>query len=89
MRVRKKSIFFGMRLGCVRLIAPTVPLEVAQGWGVLHSLGERATKDFLSQKPEQFKPKKTVLGKKRPVLYTENGPKAKKAYPKTSLDKLI
>ena len=27
--------------------------------------------------------------KKRPVLVAENGPKAKKAYPKTSLDKSI
>ena len=27
--------------------------------------------------------------KKRPVLVAENGPKAKKAYPKTSLDNFI
>jgi hypothetical protein len=44
-----------MCLGRVCLIAPIVPLEVAQGWGVLHSLDERVTKDFFSQKLEQFK----------------------------------
>jgi len=39
--------------------------------------------------PKQSKRTKASNKKKRPVLVAENGPKAKKAYPKTSLDKSI
>jgi len=46
--------------------------------------------EFTYPKGVAIQTQKTCQNKKkRPVLYTENGPKAKKAYPKTSLDKLI
>jgi len=47
------------------------------------------TKNFFSQKLEHFKLKKGDRQKNGPFSIGENGPKAKKAYPKTSLDKLI